>query len=223
MNHFDPKQFPIIHLSMSSSIVRQKLPSLILVVIYGVFRYIYPTFLDQFGPYATYAFEIIFCLNAAYFFWPLVKLKMNVNKTIFWHFLTTLVAGFCIFSLALPLGLSVPFNLHDPELIFLLVFFGPILEEFIFRFSFWHAFEKLISPKAALQLTTLLFSYSHFQAYFLVPEDFKHFVLYQTAYTLVLGWWLGSRYKTYSTLGVPILFHIAFNFGFLVGFFCQFR
>lgn len=199
-----------------------KFLSLILLVVYIIFRFIYSSFLDQFGPYASYIFEIIFCMSAVFLFRPQLKLKIPLNKTIFWHLLTTLVAGFCVYSLALPLGLSVPFNLREPELIFLLVLFGPILEEFIFRFSFWHGLERLISPKSALALTTLIFSYSHFQAYFLVPEDFRHFVLYQTVYTLFLGWWLGSRYKTYSTLGVPIVFHIAFNFGFLVGFFCHF-
>ncbi|OQW46105.1 MAG: hypothetical protein A4S09_16860 [Proteobacteria bacterium SG_bin7] len=208
---------------MSSSIIQQKSPALILLFVYIGLRFIYPASLDQIGPYAPYAFEVIFCINAVYLFRSRLKLKIKFNKTIFWYLLTTTVAGFCVFSLALPLGLFIPFNLKNPELIFLLIVIGPILEEFIFRFAFWHALEKLFSNKLALPLTTVIFSYSHFQAYFLVPADFKHFVIYQTIYTLFLGWWLGSCYRKYSVLSIPILFHIVFNLGFLVGFFCAAR
>jgi membrane protease YdiL (CAAX protease family) len=193
-----------------------------LLTIYVLLRYVFPQTLDQFGQYATYAFEVIFCANAVYIFRGQLTLRISYRKEMIWHGLATLVAGFAIFSLAAPVGLSVPFNLRDLELIFLLVIFGPILEEFIFRFAFWHALSELLTPKLVLPLTTLIFSYSHFAAYFLVPEDFKGFVLYQSSYTRLLGWWLGNRYRKYGSLGVTILYHMLFNLGFLLGFFWQF-
>ncbi len=203
---------------MSASTSQKKLLAAALISAYILLRYVFPSFLDQFGMYGSYAFEIVFCLNFVYIFYSQLRFRIHWNRRYIWSFANTFVAGFIVFSLAAPLQIAVPFNLDDAEMIFLLVLFGPVLEEFIFRFAFWETSQLVLPPKGTLFLTSLIFSYSHFHAFFIVPDDFKIFVVYQTLYTFLLGWWLGRSYLQTRAIFVPIALHIAFNLGFLLGF-----
>lgn len=202
---------------MNTSRLQAKMLAGILLLIYILFRYIAPNFLDQFGYYASYAFEILFCLNAVFLFRSRLKFKLNVDRKFIFGVGGSILAGIIVFVFTKPLGLSIPFDLKNPEFIFLLIVFGPILEEFIFRFAFWHALSILVTEKHVLALTTIIFSYSHFHAYFFVPPDFYGFIFYQTLYTLLMGWWLGRNYKKSGVITAPIALHIACNFGFFLG------
>ncbi|MCB0349385.1 MAG: CPBP family intramembrane metalloprotease, partial [Bdellovibrionales bacterium] len=65
--------------------------------------------------------------------------------------------------------------------------------------------------------TSVLFSYSHFHAFWFIAPDIKAFIYYQTVYTLGLGLACGYAVYKHKSLGGAMLIHGLFNLGFYVG------
>lgn len=127
--------------------------------------------------------------------------------------------GFLVAYSVEPLGLPMPFDFSSKETIFLLLIVAPVLEELVFRMALWELIAKIFtSIKLQICLSGVLFALGHFLAFFHVPEAYQSFVLYQTGYTLLLGFYLAwNRYRA-GTVFNPILFHFCFNFGFYFAF-----
>ncbi len=134
--------------------------------------------------------------------------------------LVAFLGGCGVAVLAKSIGLALPFDLTDTRTILLMLLGGPILEELVFRFSLWElipevkGFGVLWRDRLSLILTTLFFGAAHFAAYQYVPENLQSFVLFQTAYTLGLGFACGWFRISTRAIGTSIAIHVLFNLGF---------
>lgn len=170
------------------------------------------------SPYASYAFEFSFVALTGWYYRKRIHF-FNFHWThLFSDFILPLGAGFGIYKLAVFSLLPIPFDLKSSELIFLLLFVGPLLEELIFRMALWEIIQDLIPKKAfVLILTTLLFSFGHLQSLWAVPAELRAFVLYQSLYVILLGLGAGWRRLESKSLLAPMLIHCTFNLGFFLG------
>ena len=75
---------------------------------------------------------------------------------------------------------------------------GPILEEYIFRGIIFNKLKTFKTTKAAIIITTIIFSIMHFE-------------LSQIMYTLVVGFYLTYIYFKTNNINVPIIAHITIN------------
>lgn len=142
------------------------------------------------------------------------KIKFQSEKLLKYG-VVFLILGASSFLGAKAFNILVPFDFNRPRDIFSLLIIAPILEEFLFRFAYWEPFNRLFKSKTlTLIINSLLFSLSHFVAYFYVPESFHDFVFYQSIYTLILGFLLGVTYIKTNNLLYPIFYHFYFNLGF---------
>lgn len=197
-----------------NSINLKKCFSITILFVYLIIRFFFTHWLDSLGEYTTYYLESILAVVSVILYFNIFKTSWRINKSIFIFSLFALVSGFLIYKMAIvALQITIPFNLKSTETILFLLIIAPILEEMIFRFSIWQPLEYIHSWFAYLG-TSLLFAYSHFHAYWFIPEEFHKFVFYQTAYTLLLGLICGYFIKKYSSLSEAILIHFSFNFGF---------
>jgi hypothetical protein len=179
-------------------------------------------------PYPTYIVDLVFVLISLKFF------KTNFNPTqtprlskpqwiaLYFSFL---VAGSLANLGSIWIGFVHPFGELNFRLIFLLLVVAPILEESLYRVGFWNVLSRIPvlaskdrSASVALTvMTALLFSLAHFEAIFVVPAEFKVFVVYQSLYTFTLGLVLGEmrRRLTFGTGWCAVIFaHFLFNLGF---------
>lgn len=164
-----------------------------------------------------YYFELFFVLISIALFKDKFNIKSKNGKTK--HYLRYLVGGMITITFCKLFSTKIPFDLNASGIIVFLVLIAPILEELIFRFSLWHAFESLNGTKQfALMLTTILFSLAHFKAVLLIAPAFLTFVAFQSVYTLVLGYRLGLRYDKNRNILEVIILHMLFNLGFLIGY-----
>lgn len=188
-----------------------------LAVLYLLIRFILPQTLDALGGYASYYFEIALVGIATLF---TGKSFLRLFQTREWNFLRTLgagLAGFAVYRLAVYSDIAIPFDLRAKETIVLLLVVAPLLEELIFRFFLWQPIAWLTNqPILAWFFTSLLFSYAHFHAYWFAPPELYKFVLYQTLYTLPLGFACGYCLFQYRSLRGAMLVHLGFNLGFFV-------
>jgi membrane protease YdiL (CAAX protease family) len=197
----------------NSKIVASLLFIFYLVVIYGFIKQ-----LDSYGPYASYIFEALFIFFVCCLYRRDLKVKFRLTVTYILQVGFSLILGFCIFKFAHVLGISIPFDLKDPETRTFLVVLGPILEEFLFRQALWSCAARILnSPGSTVILTSLLFSFAHFFSYFFVPSSIRPFIIYQTIYVLFLGLRWGVTKKRTGSITATIFLHIAFNSGFLLG------
>lgn len=182
---------------------------------YIVVRFCFTRQLDTIGPYGSYIFELACVAIAIAVSYRNFLTTLKVNKFSLFGVVAGLVAGFCIFKLALITGIPIPFDLSGTETIVLLLIVAPILEEALFRFFLWQPILFLTKrPPVVWILTSALFSYSHLHAIWFVPNEIHNFIIYQTAYTLLLGLACGYFVYRYSSLTGAILVHFSFNFGF---------
>lgn len=131
----------------------------------------------------------------------------------------SLVAGGAIYRFAEAKGIAIPFDLSSREAVVFLILVAPVLEEAIFRYFLWKPIELLTNRTIALLITTLLFSYSHFHAYWFYPSEIHPFIFYQSAYTLGVGLAAGYFVWRYNAIWGAILVHFAFNIGFYLAHF----
>ncbi len=167
--------------------------------------------------YYSYVFEFALIVFSFFVFRREVKnnFRLSFNKYLLISILCFFAFGYITFQVMSPLGLSFPMNFRDPEIMLIAFLIAPVLEEGLFRFLLWESFLKLkVTPRSVLWLTSMLFAFSHFLAYFQLTGMFQNFVIYQTIYTFILALFLGIvRLRTNSIL-TCILCHFVFNLGF---------
>lgn len=188
-----------------------------LAFIYLLVRFAFTVQLDSLGTYSSYVFEIV-CVLAA------LILKTQSTPSLFnfpriltsaYGALIAFIAGFTMFKTAGFFGILVPFDFKQTEALIFLLLVAPFLEELLFRFFLWSPFQLLTkNPKVTLIITSLIFSYSHFHAFWFVDKEIYPFVIFQTTYTFFLGLACGYFVYRYTSIAGAILFHFAFNLGF---------
>ncbi len=190
-----------------------------MAVAYLVIRFLMTTQLDALGPYAAYVFEASLVSVAAWLGLKDMRPFFRFYRSLVWGTGLAAIAGFTIIFLAKRFSILVPFDFGGLEILVFLLLVAPVLEEAIFRFFLWQPCEVHGSRPLAWMLTSFIFAYSHLHAIWFVPPEIHPFVLYQTAYTLVLG--LGCGYFVFreKSLVGAILVHFAFNLGFYLGHF----
>ncbi len=121
---------------------------------------------------------------------------------------------FCFISIKLKF--NAPFKYVDYLWLQILIL-APIFEELIFRGALFIVMRRSELPKTAiLTLCSILFSFSHLPAIWILPQEFHIFIGYQLFYTLFLGWVCSkARYETNGLLE-PILLHFIFNLIFFI-------
>jgi membrane protease YdiL (CAAX protease family) len=191
---------------------------LIFLLIYFTIRFYLIQKIDGLSEYASYYFEAAYVLFVLIFFRHKFHLvpKMDVQLAI--RAISSLILGIATYFGAGVLGIGIPFDLSATETIVFLIVIGPILEELIFRGALWFSIEYYFKAQVTILLTSLIFAFSHFHAYFYVPEEFHQFIYYQTAYTFVIAVLWALRFTKTKNLFDPILLHMAFNIGFYFGF-----
>lgn len=75
---------------------------------------------------------------------------------------------------------------------------GPIIEELMFRGIIYNNLKKIYKPMKCILITTVVFS-------------FLHFNLVQVVYGLIIGFMLIYIYELYKNIKAPIYLHIASN------------
>lgn len=186
---------------------------------YLVARILAPHTIDQLFSDAGLVFDVLFfgfaflLYRDRFYVRPLARQVFSISLLAF-------LGGCGVAVLARSVGLGLPFDLTDTRTILLLLLGGPILEELVFRFALWElipeikGFGVLWRDRLSLILTTLFFGAAHFAAYQYVPETLQSFVLFQTAYTLGLGFACGWFRISTRAIGTSIAIHLLFNLGF---------
>ncbi len=176
------------------------------------------SFWQTLSEYYSYAFETVFVAAAALIYRKSFRWFSPLSLGDYLGTLIAICSGFFIFKAAGQFHLTVPFDFTSKELLFLLLFFGPVLEESIFRMALWEPCKVLLgSDRGVIAATTLLFAAGHGLAFWTVPDAYKTFVLYQTFYVVLLGIAVGMRRSQSRSVLSPTLIHLGFNFGFWLG------
>jgi len=191
---------------------------LLLVIFYLVTRFGFSSQLDSFGQYASYIFEVVLVLIAIIISGRELLTFIKIPRVAILILPGSLLCGFFIFKLSGISNIQIPFELNGTETLLFLLVVAPILEELIFRFFIWQPVEKIMSKAGALIATSIVFSYSHLHAIWFVAKEIHPFILYQTAYTLILGASCGYFMYKYKSITGAILIHFAFNLGFYLGY-----
>jgi membrane protease YdiL (CAAX protease family) len=157
----------------------------------------------------TYLYDIFFVAISALILKPKFGLRVKVTFFIRLLFVSAL-ALVCIMMTA-QFNISAPFKYVDNLFIQILIL-APIIEEFIFRFTFFEIFKKKISNKKAFYfLNAFLLSLSHAGALSVLPEEFFPYVFFQILYTFFLGWVCARAKDESDSIVEPILLHFVFN------------
>jgi membrane protease YdiL (CAAX protease family) len=191
---------------------------LLIILTYILLRFVFVNQLESFVANGIYIFEIALVIAGLIRFRKHIKIDFDFSRPMVFQMLITYGLGFGTYKLGQFLGLQAPFNVNTKSAIFMLVLFGPILEELLFRFTLFHHISKVIkSHYVANLLISMLFSFSHFYAYmFISNQSIKQFILFQTAYTFVISFWWTLVYIETKRIYHPIFLHILFNSGFFL-------
>ena len=204
--------------AMSETHLWRKIIWSLLAVTYLTIRFFFTERLDALGPYASYFFELALVGISIFLAGRSFLSFFQVQRRTLFAALGSFAFGFCIYRAAGVAHIQIPFDLQGVETLFFLLLVAPILEELLFRFFLWHPAETLVKkPALTWILTSMVFSYSHFHALFFVPQEIHPFIIYQTAYTLLLGLWCGYSVLKSKSLAESMLIHFAFNLGFYLG------
>lgn len=162
----------------------------------------------------SYVFDILFVITTSLVF------KLNQLK-FFWHprgliarsIAIIFFAVFTIFMVNL-FGLKTPFK-YIENLFLQLLILAPIIEELVFRHTFFALFEKkILNKNINMVLNSFLFSISHLPALWLIPDEFQNFIILQLFYTFVLGWLCSKSRLKSRAVYEPVFLHFIFNLTF---------
>jgi membrane protease YdiL (CAAX protease family) len=170
------------------------------------------------GEYTSYYFEAAYAVLVLFYFRKQILIFPKVDTQLFVRCLSSLILGVAVYFGAGGMGIVIPFDLKAQSTVLFLLLVGPILEELLFRGALWVAIEHYFSKAITLVLTSVLFAFAHFQAYYYVAVEFHDFIFYQTTYTFIIAILWGLRFIKTKSVGDAILLHMAFNFGFYSGF-----
>jgi membrane protease YdiL (CAAX protease family) len=198
-------------------LISDKLKSALLIITFLISEYFLQRQIESLGAYAIYICELILLALFFLVFKKNHELYLeNPRKSGIILLASLLFLGFFARTLAGAFGILIPFDFSSTETLVFLLAVGPILEELLFRGLLHKSFHTLLeNTKITSAITSLMFSYSHFQAYFNVPTDFHPFIFYQTGYTLALGLFCSQVRINYGVTWA-IFAHALFNFGFFV-------
>ena len=113
-------------------------------------------------------------------------------------------------------GLKAPFK-YVENLALQILILAPIIEELIFRQAFYGVFSRYFEhPRHNLLLNSFLFSLSHLPAIWILPDEFKSFIIAQLFYTFLLGWLCAKSRMKSRTIFEPIVLHFIFNLLFYI-------
>jgi hypothetical protein len=169
------------------------------------------------SPYSLYLFEICFFILVSLLYRPLNWKTKSLTFGFVVSLCFALTSGFAVFEFTSVLGYTLPFQMKDPETVLFLLLLGPILEELVFRSAIWRIGSELFqSPLVPFFLSSVLFSYSHYQAIQNTPEVLHGFIRYQGIYSLGLGLFCSGMRLQFGLIGA-ILTHLSFNLGFFLG------
>ena len=159
-----------------SSLNKKSTWALLVVLVFIAFR-LSPFFWNNISAIGSYLIEVLFVAFIYTLYKPKIKFQ---SEKLLKYGVVFLILGASSFLGAKTFNILVPFDFNRPRDIFSLLIIAPILEEFLFRFAYWEPFNRLFKSKTlTLIINSLLFSLSHFVAYFYVPESFHDFVFYQ--------------------------------------------
>lgn len=195
--------------------MKSKKIAIVLLSFYALGHYLTNYQFAETVPYFSYFFDISFFLISTYFYGNHFKFwDLRFDKK---FYLSFLFGGILTSILASSLKINIYFDLQSYEILLFLLFIAPVIEELIFRFSLWEPIRELTPNRSwAVIVSSLVFSLSHFFAYFVIVEAFRAFVLYQSFYTFILGIGLGMARKKAGMIN-PIIYHFLFNAGFAIG------
>ena len=165
---------------------------------------------------ASYLFDLVFILSV--FAWN--KKLIFFGEMKFQSFLARLAMTFllaigCLFVL-INSQIQTPFKYVD-HLILQMLILAPLIEEFVYRESFFVILKRLTPNKNfALILNSLLFGLSHISGIFLLPAEFHTFIYAQVIYTIPLGWICAKARDRTDGIAEPIVLHLLFNLLFYI-------
>jgi membrane protease YdiL (CAAX protease family) len=181
--------------------------------------YVFTGQLNKFGPYTSYLAEAIFILLATVFYVSRLKLRFSLSKSYLLQLPLAVLSGFIIYKGAGILGLTIPFDLKSQETVVFLLFIGPLIEEGLYRHALWFPLQDIFGNRFLVVIgTAVIFAAGHFAAYYGVPAVLQSFVIYQTAYVLVIGIWWGIVRAQKDSVAATLPLHVLFNLGFYFGF-----
>ena len=184
----------------------QTVACVVLLVLFFLSEFVFYGTIGSLSPYATYYVEIAFIVVTAFVLDGFEIRKTNENTKLVPILMLLAIFGFGIRALCGTLSLNVPFDLNSTETLLFLLLLGPIIEEVLFRGALAGLIKSLKAPdNVQLAITSLAFAYAHFIAYYDSPSNYHPFILYQTAYTFILGLTCGyvalRRGLLYAILG----------------------
>ena len=160
----------------------------------------------------TYCLDILVCFVVWFYFKKRPRFSLNFNATFFKHSLPFLILAAFVVNLLRYIGFVTPFKMI-PNYSFHLLWTAPILEEFLFRFSFLELMKNKIKNNAIVMgLNGLVFSLAHLYSIRFFEPLFHSFFYLQTIYTFVLGVMLANIYLKKNQILDCIYYHFIFNF-----------
>ncbi|HVJ64891.1 MAG TPA: CPBP family glutamic-type intramembrane protease [Bdellovibrionota bacterium] len=186
-----------------------------LIGLFVVLRTVLDPWMRSLPVWTAYGVEAAIALFFIYLNFRKIAFRFAVRAAQGWHLLLSVALGALIAYVGTVSGHGVPFDFSRTELWIQLVVVAPLLEEALFRLFLWNGLRPAVrSERQVLVITSLLFSLSHFAAYFYVPPEFRGFVVYQSLYTLGLAFYWGIvRMRTGSWLA-PVALHFVLNLSF---------
>ncbi len=194
-----------------------KIVAALFIAVYIICRMVFDSFWQPYF-YFSYLFEVVFVALAFYVYRKNFSLNYQFSKIDSVILLSGGISGALVAKGSGLMHLIIPFDLTAPLTLVFLLFIGPMLEEFIFRMALWDSFKTLVKNSwFVIAITSLLFSFAHFIAFWSTPPEYKPFIYYQTSYTFALALALGWQRERTQSLAAPIMLHFLFNLGFYAG------
>ena len=192
-----------------------------ILIFYTTVRIGFNSIWESISPIYSYLFELIFVGVVYWYYQNKKSIKLfqieNKNHTLLrllpWPFI-----GYFIYRLAAHSTIIIPFEFKSATNIILLLVVAPILEELIFRLALWEAVDEINQNKEVqIWISSILFSIGHLISFYMLPPDYRPFVMYQAVYVVILG--IGASKMRQESKGIigSILVHFLFNFGFYLG------
>jgi membrane protease YdiL (CAAX protease family) len=181
-----------------------------------LFSYLFLLFGNLINYKYMYLTELVICIYSLVLFKNCFRFyfeKKNIN-----HFIVNFILGVLTLWFAKTIDLIVPFSFENKFDVIMLILLGPLLEECIFRlFIYFSLNNLLIHNNFKVIIVSIIFSLSHFKAYFYVDDTLKSFIIYQSIYTLIISFLWTYQFSKDNNITTPIISHVSYNFGFYIG------
>lgn len=161
---------------------------------------------------SSYIFEIVLGLVLMFFHRKAPTLYFKASH---FQFLINSILVALFFSwFILKLNIKHPFVYLSAPFI-QLVFIAPLLEEWIYRFSWGSlSIKSEVQNEKIVNITAIIFALSHMPAIFYLGSDFYLFFALQFVYTFILGIICGRAFVDEGSLFTSVLSHVLFNLTF---------